>query len=276
MAWFKKRPREEGEKKRGEGLWSKCKLCNEIIYRRELERNLEVCPKCGYHFPLPARKRLALVVDEGTFEEMDEGLSPLDPLNFKDTKRYTERVKEAQRATGLKDAFIYGWGKIEEQPAMVGVFEFSFLGGSLGSVVGEKICRMIEGARRRGCGVVIFSSSGGARMQEGILSLMQMAKTSAALSLLRKDRLPYISVLTDPTTGGVTASFGMLGDVIIAEPRALIGFAGSRVIKETIKQELPPGFQRAEYLLEHGMVDMIVERRRLKEVLGRLLDLFYH
>ena len=276
MGWFKKKDHRKAEEKLREELWSRCKACNEIIYKKELERNLDVCPKCGYHFPIPARKRLSLTVDEGTFEEMDSDISPKDPLQFKDKKRYIDRVREAQETTGLRDAFIYGWGKIEDQPALIGVFDFFFLGGSLGSVAGEKITRMVERAREMRCGVVIFCASGGARMQEGILSLMQMAKTSAALSLLRKERLPYISVLTDPTTGGVTASFGMLGDVIIAEPGALIGFAGTRVIKETIKEELPPGFQRAEYLLEHGMIDMVVERRRMKEVLGKLLDLLYH
>ncbi len=276
MGWFKKKDHRKAEEKLREELWSRCKACNEIIYKKELERNLDVCPKCGYHFPIPARKRLSLTVDEGTFEEMDSDISPKDPLRFKDKKRYIDRIREAQEITGLRDAFIYGWGKIEDQPALIGVFDFFFLGGSLGSVAGEKITRMVERAREMRCGVVIFCASGGARMQEGILSLMQMAKTSAALSLLRKERLPYISVLTDPTTGGVTASFGMLGDVIIAEPGALIGFAGPRVIKETIKEELPPGFQRAEYLLEHGMIDMVVERRRMKEVLGKLLDLLYH
>lgn len=271
MALFKRKKEE-----RGEDLWERCKGCQEMILRRELERNLRVCPKCGFHFPLPARRRLDITLDEGSFEELDGHLSPADPLGFKDTKRYTERVKEAQDKTGLKDAFIYGAGTIEGQPAIVGAFDFAFMGGSLGSVVGEKVTRAVEEACRRRWGLVIFCCSGGARMQEGILSLMQMAKTSAALARMKKERLPYLSVLTDPTTGGVTASFGMLGDVILAEPGALVGFAGPRVIKETIGEELPPGFQRAEYLLEHGLVDMVVERRRLREVLARLLDLLYH
>ena len=276
MAWFKKREPAAQEVKAVDALWSKCNVCNEIIYKKELERNLNVCPKCGYHFPISAQKRIAIVADDGSFRELDRDLAPVDPIHFRDTKRYLERLKEAQKKTGLKDAFITGKGNIQGLPVMIGVFDFSFLGGSLGSVVGEKIARMVEKAMEERVGVIIFSSSGGARMQEGIISLMQMAKTTAALSLLRRERLPYISVLTDPTTGGVTASFGMLGDVIMAEPGALIGFAGPRVIKETIKTDLPPGFQRAEYLLKHGMIDLIVERRKLKGVLGRLLGLFYH
>ncbi|MBW2039387.1 MAG: acetyl-CoA carboxylase carboxyltransferase subunit beta [Deltaproteobacteria bacterium] len=276
MAWFKKKEAAPEEGKAVDALWSKCNVCNEIIYKKELERNLNVCPKCSYHFPISAQKRLAIVADKGSFRELDRGLAPIDPIHFRDRKRYSERLKDAQRQTGLKDAFITGRVKINESPAMIGVFDFGFLGGSLGSVAGEKIARMVEKAVEERVGVVIFTSSGGARMQEGILSLMQMAKTSAALSLLRKERLPYISILTDPTTGGVTASFGMLGDIIVAEPGALIGFAGPRVIKETIKTDLPPGFQRAEYLLKHGMIDLIVERGKLKEVLGKLLKLFYH
>jgi len=273
MAIFKKKRKKE---EKGEDLWERCKACQEVILRVELERNLRVCPRCGFHFPLPARKRLGITVDEGSFQELDGDLSPTDPLRFKDTKRYPERLREAQEKTGLRDAFIYGTGLIEGQPAVVGAFEFSFLGGSLGSVVGEKVTRAIEEARKRRLGLVIFSCSGGARMQEGILSLVQMAKTSAALARLRKEGLPYLSILTDPTTGGVTASFGMLGDIIIAEPGALIGFAGPRVIKETIGEELPKGFQRAEYLLEHGLVDLVVERKEMRKVIAKLLDLLYH
>lgn len=276
MAWFKKKEVIPKERKKGDALWSKCDVCNEITYKKELERNLNVCPKCSYHFPISAQKRLAIVLDEGSFSELDRGLTSVDPIHFRDTKRYSERLKEAQRRTGLKDAFVTGSGKIHDSPAMMGVFDFGFLGGSLGSVVGEKIARMVEKAVEERVGVIIFTSSGGARMQEGILSLMQMAKTSAALSLLKREKLPYISVLTDPTTGGATASFAMLGDVIVAEPGALIGFAGPRVIKETIKTNLPPGFQRAEYLLKHGMIDLIVERKQLKKILGQLLDLLYH
>ena len=276
MTWFKKKETPDREEKAIDALWSKCNVCQEIIYKRELERNLNVCPKCSYHFPIQAQKRLAIVADDGSFKELDRELVPVDLISFRDLKRYSDRLHEAQQKTGLKDAFITGRCEINQLPAMVGVFEFDFLGGSLGSVVGEKIARMVEKAIDDKIGAIIFTSSGGARMQEGIISLMQMAKTSAALSRLRKERLPYISVLTDPTTGGVTASFGMLGDIIMAEPGALIGFAGPRVIKETIKADLPPGFQRAEYLLQHGMIDLIVERRKLKETLGKFLDLLYH
>jgi acetyl-CoA carboxylase carboxyl transferase subunit beta len=276
MTWFKKKETPVKEEKALDALWSKCNVCQEIIYKRELERNLNVCPKCGYHFPIQAQKRLSIVADEESFKEFDRALVPVDLISFRDLKRYSDRLHEAQQKTGLKDAFITGRCEIHQLPVMVGVFEFDFLGGSLGSVVGEKIARMVEKAMDEKIGAIIFTSSGGARMQEGILSLMQMAKTSAALSRLRKEGLPYISVLTDPTTGGVTASFGMLGDIILAEPGALIGFAGPRVIKETIKADLPPGFQRAEYLLTHGMIDLIVERRRLKETLGKFLDLLYH
>jgi len=275
MAWFKKKDTPSKEEKAIDALWSKCNACQEIIYKKVLERNLHVCPKCSYHFPIQAQKRIAIVADEGSFVELDGALAPVDPISFRDLKKYADRIQEAQHKTGLNDAFITGRCDIHGSPAMIGVFDFDFLGGSLGSVVGEKIARMVEKAMDEKIGAIIFTSSGGARMQEGILSLMQMAKTSAALSLLRKERLPYISVLTDPTLGGVTASFGMLGDIIVAEPGAMIGFAGPRVIKETIKADLPPGFQRAEYLLQHGMIDLIVERRKLKERLGKLLALLY-
>ena len=276
MAWFKKKDVPSKEEKAIDALWSKCNVCQEIIYKKELERNLNVCPKCSYHFPIQAQKRLTIVADNGSFVELDRALAPVDLISFRDLKRYADRITEAQQKTGLKDAFITGRCEIHGFPAMIGVFDFGFLGGSLGSVVGEKITRMVERAMDEKVGAIIFTSSGGARMQEGIISLMQMAKTSAALSLLRKERLPYITVLTDPTLGGVTASFGMLGDIIVAEPRAMVGFAGPRVIKETIKADLPPGFQRAEYLLQHGMIDLIVERKKLKETLGKLLGLLYH
>lgn len=252
-------------------LWLKCKSCNEMIYRKVIERNLQVCPKCNYHFQIPARKRIECLVDPGTFVEYDANLTPTDPLEFKDSKRYPHRVKESQETTGQKDAVICGEGRLDGEPAMIGVFEFNFMGGSMGSVVGEKITRLIERAIEKRVGVIIFCASGGARMQEGILSLMQMAKTSAALARLQEARLPYISVLTDPTTGGVSASIAMLGDIIIAEPKAMIGFAGPRVIKDTIRAELPEGFQRAEYLLQHGMVDLIVERKDLRHILASLL-----
>jgi acetyl-CoA carboxylase carboxyl transferase subunit beta len=280
MAWFKKGDDEEkaGTQKREElklsdTLWVKCKSCNEMIYRKVIDQNLKVCPKCDYHFQIPARQRLTCVVDPGTFTEHDADLLSSDVLEFKDLKRYTHRLKESMEATGEKDAVICGEGNIGGQPTMIGVFEFNFMGGSLGSVVGEKITRLIERAINKRVSVVIFCASGGARMQEGILSLMQMAKTSAALAKLREAKLPYISVLTDPTTGGVSASIGMLGDIIIAEPRAMIGFAGPRVIKETIRAELPEGFQRAEYLLEHGIVDLIVERKELRQTLSSLLEM---
>jgi len=230
-----------------------------------------VCPKCNYHFRISAAERLNLVVDEGSFVEFDVALEPLDPLQFRDRMKYPERVKESQRSTSRKEALVSGKGKVLGEVAMVGIMDFEFMGGSMGSVVGEKVARLAERARDEDCGMVIFCSSGGARMQEGILSLMQMAKTSAALAFLKEKGLPYISVLTDPTTGGVSASFAMLGDVILAEPRAIIGFAGARVIEQTIKQRLPEGFQRSEYLLEHGMIDMIVDRKEMKKILGQLL-----
>jgi acetyl-CoA carboxylase carboxyl transferase subunit beta len=274
MTWLKKK--DEGgseELTLSSELWVKCNSCNEIIFRKVIERNFQVCPKCDYHFQIPAGKRIESVVDPGSFVEYDADLISGDPLEFKDLKRYPHRIKESQEATGHKDAIVCGEARIEGNPAMLGVFEFNFMGGSLGSVVGEKITRSIERAIEKRAGVVIICASGGARMQEGILSLMQMAKTSAALARLHEERLPYISVLTDPTTGGVSASIGMLGDVIIAEPKAMIGFAGPRVIKETIRAELPEGFQRAEYLLQHGMVDLIVGRKDLRHTLGQLLGM---
>jgi acetyl-CoA carboxylase carboxyl transferase subunit beta len=280
MTWFKKRDEEEKEEKEkqeelqlSDHLWIKCNSCNEIIYRKVIERNFQVCPKCNYHFQIPARRRIDCVVDPGTFIEYDADLTSADPLEFKDSKRYPYRIKESQGKTGQKEAIICGEGRIEVQPAMVGIFEFNFMGGSLGSVVGEKITRLIERAIEKRFGVIIFCASGGARMQEGILSLMQMAKTSAALARLYEARIPYISVLTDPTSGGVLASIGMLGDVILAEPKAMIGFTGPRVIKETIRAELPEGFQRAEYLFKHGMVDLIVERKDLRHTLASLLEM---
>lgn len=280
MSLFKKGEdlEKDGKEKKQEtwfsdDLWIKCNSCNEMIYRKVIEQNFQVCPKCNYHFQIPARKRIESLLDPGTFIEFDEDMVSDDPLEFKDTKRYSNRIKESQEATGQKDAIICGEGKIEGQPVMIGVFEFNFMGGSLGSVVGEKITRLIERAIEKRIAVVIFCASGGARMQEGIFSLMQMAKTSSALARLHEAGIPYISVLTDPTTGGVTASIGMLGDVIIAEPKAMIGFAGPRVIKETIRQELPEGFQRAEYLLKHGMIDLIVERKDLRHTLSLLLEL---
>ena len=280
MPWFKKKEEEgkEGREKRqvielSDELWLKCNSCNEIVYRKVIDRNLQVCPKCNYHFQIPARRRVEYVIDQDTFVEYDVNLTSLDPLEFKDNKRYPLRIKESQEKTGQKDAVICGEGRIEDHPVMLGIFEFDFMGGSLGSVVGEKITRLIERATEKRVGLVLFCASGGARMQEGILSLMQMAKMSAALAKLREERIPYISVLTDPTTGGVSASIGMLGDVIIAEPKAMIGFTGPRVIKDTIRTELPEGFQRAEFLLKHGMVDLIVERKDLRHMLVSLLEM---
>lgn len=278
MVWFKKdifskkSGNEEKTVKVPHGLWVKCNNCAEIIYKKEVERNLDVCPKCSYHFRISAKRRIDIIIDEGSFKEYDESLRPKDALEFKDIKKYKDRIKTTQAKLKANDAMICGEGSIDGARVMIAAFEFAFMGGSMGSVVGEKITRSIERAIEAGVPMIIVSSSGGARMQEGILSLMQMAKTSAALARLREKGLPYISVLTDPTTGGVTASFAMLGDIIIAEPRALIGFAGPRVIAETIRQKLPEGFQRAEYLLEHGMVDMIVNRKEMKSTLSRLIS----
>jgi acetyl-CoA carboxylase carboxyl transferase subunit beta len=279
MAWFWKK-KEEGEdapRKKvqiAEGLWVKCDSCKEIVYRAEVDRAGRVCPRCKYPFRISARERVAAILDADSFEERDAGLTSRDPLEFKDTKRYTDRVKSARKATGLEEAVISGMGRVGGLPVVLCVFEFGFLGGSMGSVVGEKLTRAIELAIQKRAPLLIVSASGGARMQEGILSLMQMAKTSAALNRLAEERVPFLSLLTDPTTGGVTASFAMLGDVILAEPRALIGFAGPRVIAETIRQPLPDGFQRSEFLLEHGQLDMVVERRDLRDTLRRILAFF--
>ncbi|MEX2147011.1 MAG: acetyl-CoA carboxylase, carboxyltransferase subunit beta [Candidatus Rokuibacteriota bacterium] len=278
MAWFRRKGSEdEGTVKKvvmAEGLWIKCDSCKEIMYRAEVEKAGRVCPKCHYPFRISSRERIALLVDGGTFEEHDAGLTSGDPLSFKDSKKYKDRVKAARQKTSMDDAVVCGIARVGGFPVVLCVFEFTFLGGSMGSVVGEKLTRAIELAVAKHVPVIIVSASGGARMQEGILSLMQMAKTAAALERLSAARLPYLSVLTDPTTGGVTASFAMLGDVILAEPRALIGFAGPRVIAETIRQPLPDGFQRSEFLLEHGQLDLIVERRELKDTLRRILAFF--
>ncbi len=280
MAWFKRSKApitavaEQKKVQVPEGVWTKCKNCNEIIYTKEVERNLNVCPKCDYHFRISARERISLVIDQGSFVEMDANMESVDFLDFKDSKRYKDRIKAAVKKNGGGDAVVCGQGTIEGMPVAIGVFDFGFLGGSMGSVVGEKLTRAIEAGLENGAPVIIFSSSGGARMQESILSLMQMAKTSAALAKLKSAGLPFISVLTDPTTGGVTASFAMLGDINMAEPKALIGFAGPRVIEQTIRQTLPEGFQRSEYLLEHGMIDMIVRRQEMKQRLSQILRVF--
>ena len=279
MAWFRRKPEEGGAPPRrkvaiAEGLWIKCDSCKEIVYRAEVERAGRVCPKCRYPFRISAHERVAMLADEGSFEERDAGLASEDPLGFKDTRRYRDRLRAAQEKTGLREAVVCGLARVGGWPTVLCLFDFEFMGGSMASVVGEKLTRAIELAVQKRLPVVIVSASGGARMQEGILSLMQMAKTAAALERLAGERLPYVSVLTDPTTGGVTASFAMLGDVILAEPRALVGFAGPRVIAETIRQPLPEGFQRSEFLLEHGQVDLVVERRDLRETLRRLLAFF--
>ena len=279
MAWFKKSkaPIALVEKKKvqmPEGLWTKCKNCEEIIYSKEIKRNLNVCPKCDYHFRISARERIALVIDEGTFIETDPDMASVDFLKFKDSKKYSDRLKAALKKNSGGEAVITGSGMMNGQEVAVAVFDFAFLGGSMGSAVGEKVTRAIELGLEKKAPVLIFSSSGGARMQESILSLMQMAKSSAALAKLKRAGIPFISVLTDPTTGGVTASFAMLGDLNIAEPKALIGFAGPRVIEQTIRQQLPEGFQRSEFLLEHGMVDMIVSRQEMKERLSQALRIF--
>ena len=278
MAWFTRKPEEtQGTPKKvviAEGLWIKCDSCKEIMARAEVERAGRVCPKCHYPFRITSRERIGLLVDAGTFEEYQTGITSVDPLGFKDTKRYRDRLKTAKQKTTMEEAVVTGVARLGGHPVVLCVFEFGFLGGSMGSVVGEKLTRAIELAIDKHVPVIIVPASGGARMQEGILSLLQMAKTSAALARLGEAGLPYLSVLTDPTTGGVTASFAMLGDVILAEPRALIGFAGPRVIAETIRQPLPEGFQRSEFLLEHGQIDLIVERRELKDTLRRLLAFF--
>jgi acetyl-CoA carboxylase carboxyl transferase subunit beta len=276
MAWFKRQSVEldaSGEKKiRTEGLWVKCEGCRQIIWKKDLEDNMNVCPKCGKHFRVDARTRLALLFDDGEYETSDDNLASTDPLKFVDLKPYSERLKRAQAETGLSDAVINARGKMNGRPVIISAMEYAFIGGSMGSVVGEMITRAIEHALESKQPIVIISASGGARMMEGVLSLMQLAKISAALAKLDEARVPFISVLTDPTTGGVTASFAMLGDLNIAEPGALIGFAGPRVIEQTIRQKLPPGFQRSEFLLEHGMLDAVVHRKELKAYISRALD----
>ena len=254
-----------------EGLWTKCEGCKEAIFSRELEKNLHVCPKCGYHFRIDSQARIRLLLDEEEPRELLASLRPTDPLGFVDSKRYKDRLKIYQQEVGTRDAVVVVEGHLERQEVVLAAMEYRFMGGSMGSVVGEKITRAAELAAERRVPLIVVSASGGARMQEGILSLMQMAKISAALARLRAKRLPYLSVLTDPTTGGVTASFAMLGDLNVAEPGALIGFAGPRVIQQTIRQELPEGFQRSEFLLEHGFLDMVVPRHELKATLGRCL-----
>ncbi|OGW38260.1 MAG: acetyl-CoA carboxylase subunit beta [Nitrospirae bacterium RBG_13_39_12] len=275
MAWFKKTKEVKTDKKGKvtEGLWVKCDGCKEIVYKKEIDKNLKVCPKCNYHFRISARERLKLLVDDGSFVELDGGLVSVDPLKFKDKIPYHERIKEKQKNTGLKEAVISGDALIKSYPVSIVVMDFAFMGGSMGSVVGEKVLRAAERSIEKKQPLITVSSSGGARMQEGIFSLMQMGKVSAAIGKLKDSGILYISILCDPTFGGVTASFAMIGDIIIAEPKSLIGFAGARVIEQTIKQPLPDEFQRAEFLLEHGLIDMVVGRKNLKETLAKLIEL---
>jgi acetyl-CoA carboxylase carboxyl transferase subunit beta len=280
MAWFKKEnkpteaPPSEERRVKTEGLWIKCENCRSIIWKKDLEANWEVCPKCDHHFRLNAKKRLDLLLDDGKWAERDADLASTDPLKFVDIKPYTQRLREAQDKLGINDAVLTAEGRLNGRPIICCSMEFAFAGGSMGAVVGEKVTRAAEHSAECKMPLVIVSCSGGARMQEGVVSLMQLAKVSAALARLDEARVPYVSVLTDPTTGGVTASFAMLGDLNIAEPGALIGFAGPRVIEQTIRQKLPEGFQRSEFLLEHGFLDAIVARKDLKNYIGRALDFF--
>ncbi len=274
MPWFKK-TKEPGLKKQvkiPEGLWVKCDGCKEIIYKKEIARNLMVCPKCRYHFRLSARERVKYLADEGSFEEVNEELTSGDPLGFVDTAAYPDRIKKSKEKSGLGEAVISGRAGVDGRPVMLVIMDFAFMGGSMGSAVGEKIVRAAEQALAERIPFIAVSSSGGARMQEGIFSLMQMAKVSAAVGRLKDGAVPFVSVIADPTFGGVTASFAMLGDFIMAEPRSLIGFAGPRVIEQTIKQQLPENFQRAEFLLEHGLIDMIVQRKHMRGTLSKLLE----
>ncbi len=282
MSWFQKlvpsRIRIQSEKKRQvpEGLWTKCPECQSVLYRVDLERNLDVCPKCAHHFRIGARRRLDLFLDEAPREEIGAELEPVDVLKFKDAKKYKDRLAQAQKATGEKDALVAMRGQLKGLPLVACAFEFRFMGGSMGSVVGERFVRAVDTCLRESIPLVCFSASGGARMQEALFSLMQMAKTSAALREMSERGIPYVSVLTDPTMGGVSASLAMLGDVNVAEPKALIGFAGPRVIEQTVRETLPEGFQRAEFLLEHGAVDLIVDRREMRDRLANLLALLSH
>lgn len=272
--WFKKIKESKIQRKVKipEGLWVKCENCKEIVYKKEIDKNLKVCPKCNYHFRISARERIKLLADEESFMEFDADISSGDPLNFKDTLSYPERIRENQKKSGLTDAALTGEALINGRPVIFAIMDFSFMGGSMGSVVGEKVARAAERAIEKQAPLICVASSGGARMQEGIFSLMQMAKVSAAIGRLRDNGIPYISVVADPTFGGVAASFATLGDVIIAEPRSLVGFAGPRVIEQTMKQQLPDNFQRAEFLLEHGLIDMVVSREDMKKTLVKLIE----
>ena len=279
MSWFRRdkpniqeQETDEEQTVKTEGIFVKCPDCDNALYKRELADSHRVCTHCGYHFRYPSADRLKDLFDQGKYKKLDEEVMSADPLKFKDSKSYKDRIEQAKKTSGLPEAIVSGKGKVNGHVVYAGAMDMSFIGGSMGSAVGEKITRLIERAMPERGAVIIYSASGGARMQEGTLSLMQMGKISAALSRLHDARLPFISVLTDPTTGGVTASFAMLGDVILAEPKALIGFAGPRVIEQTIRQKLPKGFQRSEFLLEHGMVDMVLDRREMRDVIIRVLD----
>ena len=281
MSWFEKlMPSRISTEKRTrsvpEGVWIKCARCDAQLYRNELERNLHVCPKCNFHMRIGARQRLEAFLDPESVQELFDNLEPEDPLKFRDSKRYRDRLSQAQKKTGEKDALVAATGSLLGRPVVVCAFEFAFMGGSMGSVVGERFSRAARHAADNGMPLISFAASGGARMQEALFSLLQMAKTSAALAHLGRKRVPYISVLTDPTTGGVSASLAMLGDVNIAEPDALIGFAGPRVIEQTVRQTLPEGFQRSEFLLDHGALDLIVDRRQMRDQIADLLAKFEH
>ena len=282
MSWFEKlmprRIRTEGGAKKAvpEGLWTKCPGCGAILYRAEMERNLDVCPKCGFHNRVAARRRLDLFLDPEPREEIGANLEPVDPLKFKDSKRYKDRLSAAQKETDETDALIVVRGQLKGLEVVAAAFEFGFMGGSMGSVVGERFVRAVNAAIEHSCPLVCFAASGGARMQESLFSLMQMAKTSAALGRLGKRGIPFVSVMTDPTMGGVSASLAMLGDVNVGEPGALIGFAGPRVIEQTVREKLPEGFQRSEFLLEHGALDVIIDRRDMRDRLGNLLSILTH
>ena len=274
--WLKKdrAPKEVREgrtSKVPEGLWVKCDNCRQILYNKELARNFKICPKCGFHFRLSAPERLRMLFDDEKYVEHDANLRSMDPLKFRDTKKYRDRLRDAEEQVGTSDAIVVGSGTMEGMPVIIGAMEFFFMAGSMGSVVGEKVARAAERALAERKPLIVVSTSGGARMQEGILSLMQMGKISAALGRLSEGRVPYISVMTDPTTGGVTASYAMLGDLNVAEPNALIGFAGPRVIEQTIRQKLPEGFQRSEFLIEKGMLDLVVDRREMKATIAKAL-----
>ncbi len=277
MDWFKKKKGIQTQEKKPlpDGLWIKCENCGEIIYRNQLQNKMNVCPKCDYHFRVNSWDYISYLFDKDSFEEFNDHIAPGDPLKFKDRKKYSDRLKDAQKETGLLDAVVTGFGTVEGQRVVGAIMDFTFIGGSMGSVVGEKIARAIDESIKDRIPLIVVSASGGARMMESALSLMQLAKTSAKLGQLDEEKIPFISILTDPTTGGTTASFAMLGDVHIAEPDALVGFAGQRVIKQTIGQDLPPGFQRAEFLQKHGFVDMIVHRHNMRETVGKILRILW-